>query len=306
MRHTSKLVGLGNSLIGGTMPCQFQRLCLFGLPLFGFFPASCDNQAVDVSTAGASSIASTTPSRSIGSAPKMEVADKPSVMPAFEVRAGHYPLRNPMASFVIWRSDGTIQIMDFVPNMLTVQKQRQGKLTEAESKTLLNQMCQTSFATALRENPSPSMAESDAFNLTVVVPAKEKQDSLPAGFRGGKLADAAPVLQKFLQELLAIARRQKSVTLEAAYVRSELVRTDIWPEIKADTRSKIFKIAGLSQAARGPVQTALNQPSHFVPVSRDIYDQLVAVGHEIYIDDGKNGHQVSLWRAVSDNKSTSP
>lgn len=203
------------------------------------------------------------------------------------------PFGDPVAVSVVLRGDAESEVVRYSPPQLTISAVRRGVLPEGAFARLRAAADAPAFRAALSQegNGGTRVEEGDLFRLAV------ESGGRPAA---GLVSKAAPAVQGFIKEVLALEEHLTRVPPAEAYLRSERIEPGRLEAIRRRGLVRLAPLGELPPDLRPAVAQAAEQPLRFHPLSRAQYDRLLtqcSVGHELFLVVGDAGHQLTLFSA---------
>lgn len=177
------------------------------------------------------------------------------------------------------RGDGKVRVVHHRREMF-IDAVYEGTLPEAETMRLVGRAKQARSDWA---TPKLQTSKDDALFRMVVLPTGSSDEK---SVFGGQLADASERTRTLIEDLLALWKRLEKAPAAEAYVRCIPLLEEELKRIQANEQRRGLTLAEIPVALQQVVTRSVNQPRHFLPITRIQHDQLLDLRQFIITNNG--------------------
>ena len=211
-----------------------------------------------------------------------------------EVRLDLRPFQEPVSTYIIFGTDGAVRSVQYSPSRFFVMASAEGDLPLSARERAAARLASPELWQAMkRRQPPAGLQPGDLYRLRLSWPGGGAVES------GGFLADAPPAVQSAVDEIRRLAgAHTRPAAPAAAYLRSEPIEPRRLDRIRERGMVRLLAMSEIPPDLRPPLAQAARQPFDFIPIQRGTYDRLLPFtshGHELFVLDDGEGHQVALF-----------
>lgn len=215
-----------------------------------------------------------------------------------EIRLDLRPFEKVLSTYIILRPDGVVRSTQYSPSRFSVTAEAEGPLPVSVRDRLSALLASPELWQEMgRGQPSTGLQRGDLYRLRLDRPDHGVVET------GGFLADAPPAVQSVVKELLRLTEEHAlPASPSMAYLRSEPIEPRRLDRIRERGMVRLLPMAEIPSALHPPLTESAGHPFDFIPIQKGAYDRLLPLashGHELFVIDRGEGHQVALYTGAA-------